>query len=253
MNKIAVLLVFFSGLMVFAQKKVTVEVAYAKEVSMDAKLTGTMWQSAKAYPLLRGKYNQRDWPKAKRKNVGSKLLNSGYVKFLWDEVNLYIGVMMEDRDVVAEGVDDQTHLYQMGDTVEVFLKPAERNFYWEIYGTPNLKKSVFFYPGRGRLFVPSSTAHPVDVEVTAEVVGTMNDYRDQDTGWSLIIAVPVKMLEKQGYPFAPGKPWTVLVARQNYSADLPLKEYSMQTPLSQTDFHLQEEYGDLILLPAPEK
>jgi len=253
MKRVCIVLALFAGLALYAGKKVTVEVAYAAEVSMDASLTGAVWQKARAYPLLLGKYNQRDWPKAKRKNIGNKLRNPGYVKFLRDEVNLYVGVMMEDGDVVAEGVEDQTHLYQMGDTIEVFLKPAERNFYWEIYGTPNLKKSVFFYPGRGRLFVPSSIDHPVDVTVASVVDGTLNDCRDQDRGWSMILAIPVKMLEKQGYPFRPGHNWTVLVARQNYSADLPLKEYSMQTPLTQVDFHLYEEYGDLVLLPSQEK
>ncbi len=250
MKKILVLLVLFAGIVVYAQKKVSVEVAYAEEVSMDASLSAACWQNAVKYPLHRGKFNMRDWPKSKRKNVGTKLLNSGYVQFLWDGKTLYVAVQMEDGDVVAEGVEDQTHLYQMGDTIEVFLKPRDRNFYWEIYGTPNLKKSVFFYPGRGRLFVPSSTAHPVDVTVTAAVDGTLNDCSDQDKGWSLIIAIPVEMLERQGYSFRPGQNWTVLVARQNFSADLPLKELSTHTPLSQIDFHLYEEYGDLILLPA---
>jgi len=249
MKKILVLLVLFACAAVYAQKKVAVEVAYAQEVSMDASLSAVCWQNAEKYPLHLGKYNMRDWPKSKRKNVGNKLRNPGYVQFLWNEKNLYIGVMMEDGDVVAEGEEDQAHLYQMGDTIEVFLKPRDKNFYWEIYGTPNLKKTVFFYPGRGRLFVPSSTAHPVDVSVTAAVDGTLNDWGDQDKGWSVIIAIPVEMLERKGYAFRPGQDWTLLVARQNYSADLPLKEYSTQTPLPQIDFHLYEEYGDLILLP----
>ena len=249
MKKILVLLVLFACVAVYAQKKVTVHVAYSEEVSMDASLSADCWQKAQKYPLHLCKYNMRDWPQSKRKNVGNKLRNPGYVQFLWNEKNLYIGVMMEDADVVAEGQEDQLHHYQMGDTIEVFLKPRDRNFYWEMYGTPHQKKTVFFYPGRARLFVPSSADHPVDISVTAAVDGTLNDWSDQDKGWSMVMAVPVEMLERKGYAFRPGQNWTVLVARQNFSADLPLKEYSTHTPLPQVDFHLYEEYGDLILLP----
>lgn len=250
MRKLLIFLLVFTVFSVHAQKKVTVKVEYAKEVSMDASLSADCWQKAVKYPLMRGKYNTPNYSKAKRKNVGTQLRNPGYVQFLWDDNNLYVAAMMEDGDVVAEGEADQTHLYRLGDTIEVFLKPKDKNYYWEIYGTPNLKKSVFFYPSRGRLFVPSCAVHPVDVTVAAEVYGTLNNYEDQDKGWSLIIAIPIEMLERKGYAFRPGQEWTVLVARQNYSADLPAKELSVHTPLSIVDFHLYEEYGDLILLPA---
>ncbi len=250
MRKFLLCLMLFVCVAVYAQKKVAVEVAYCADVSMESDLSAACWQGAKKYPLILGKYNMQHWAKAKRKNVGNKLRNPGYAQFLWNEKTFYVAVMMEDADVVAEGEEDQSHLYQKGDTIEVFLKPRDKNFYWEIYGTPNLKKSVFFYPGRGRLFVPSSTDHPVDVSVTASVYGTLNDCSDVDKGWSLIIAIPIEMLERKGYAFAPGQDWTMLVARQNFSADLPVKEYSMQTPLTQIDFHVYEEYGDLILLPA---
>ena len=98
MKKILVLLVLFACVAVYAQKKVTVHVAYSEEVSMDASLSADCWQKAQKYPLHLCKYNMRDWPQSKRKNVGNKLRNPGYVQFLWNEKNLYIGVMMEDAD-----------------------------------------------------------------------------------------------------------------------------------------------------------
>ena len=249
MKKILVLLVLFACVAVYAQNKGAVLVAYSEEVSTDASLSADCWQNAKKCPLHLCNYDMRGWPRAMRKNVGNKLRNPGYVQFLWNEKNLYIGVMMEDADVVAESDEDQDHHYRLGDVIEVFLKPRDRSFYWEMYGTPKQKKTVFFFPSRGRHFLPSVTEHPADISVTAAVDGTLNDWSDQDKGWSMVMAIPVEMLERQGYAFRPGQNWTVLVARQNYSADLPMKEHSTLPRLSQVNFHLYEEYGDLILLP----
>lgn len=246
-------LLFFLSLVAFtayAQKKVNVEVAYSATVSMDASLEAAEWKNAKEYPFHLAKFNMKNWPKAKRKNVGNKMRYPAYAKFLWNEKSLFVGVMMEDSDVVTFGEEDQTHLYNQGDCIEVFLKPVDKTYYWEIYGTPTLKKSVFFYPGRGRRIFPACEDHPVDVSVAAEVYGTLNNWHDKDKGWSVIIEIPLEMLERQGYPLKPGTDWTILVARQNFSADLPEKEYSSHTPLSQIDYHLLEDYGKLTLLPA---
>ncbi len=224
-----------------------IEAAYAENVTMNGKLEGPEWKKAGSYPLELLKSDQTNWPEAKRKNVGNTLREKGFIKLLWNREHLYVGVKMEDSDVVAEGIENQTHLYLMGDTIEVFLKPKRENYYWEIYGTPNQLKTVFFYPGRGRLFLPSVATHPPEVEVSAYVDGKLNDWQVKDRGWSVIIRIPVKMLEKFGRPFNPTEEWTIMIGRQNYSANLPLKEASTFPALSVPDFHVYEEYATLIL------
>ncbi len=47
---------------------------------------------------------------------------------------------------VAEGKEDQLHHYQMGDLVELFLKPEDYTWYWELYATPIGKKTNFWFP-----------------------------------------------------------------------------------------------------------
>jgi hypothetical protein len=179
--------------------------------------------------------------------VGNSLHEKGLVKLLWNNEYLYVGVEMEDSDIVAEGSKNQTHMYQMGDTVEVFIKPKNKNYYWEVYGTPNNLTSVFFYPGRARFFLPSCMNYPVNAKVAAKFDGTLNNWQDHDRGWSVIIAIPIKMLEKYGKTFNTEEKWTIMVGRQNYSAHLPIKELSCYPTLSEKNFHVYEQYADLIL------
>lgn len=220
---------------------------YAEDVKMDGNLGDTVWSKAPEYhfELPVNAYSKE--PESLRKSLGDTLLEKGTVKLLWNDRYLYVGAKMEDSDVVAEGKADQTHLYQTGDLVEVFLKPANETFYWEIYGAPNNRKTCFFYPGRGRLFIPSCAEYKSDVIVAASVDGTLNDWRDRDRGWSVEIAIPVETLTGLGTKFDNSSDWTILIARYNYSRYLPMKECSSAPRLSAPNNHIYEDYARLVL------
>jgi hypothetical protein len=220
---------------------------YAENVKMDGKLSDPAWIKAPEYhfELADNAYSKE--PESLRKSLGDTLRENGTAKMLWNHRYLYVGAKMEDSDVVAEGKADQTHLYQTGDLVEVFLKPANETFYWEIYGAPNNMKTCFFFPGRGRIFVPSCAEYKSDIIVSASVDGTLNDWRDRDRGWSVEIAIPVETLTRLGTKFDNASEWTILLARYNYSRYLPMKECSSAPRLSAPNNHIYEDYARLIL------
>ena len=220
---------------------------YAGKLNMDGKLSDTAWATAQEYSFELPLNSYAKEPESLRKTLGSELREKGIAKLLWNEEYLYVGAKMEDSDVVAEGKADQTHLYTMGDLVEVFLKPENETYYWEIYGAPNNRKTAFFFPGRGRLFVPSCAEYSMDVKVAAHVDGTLNNWHDRDKGWSVEIAIPVKSLTAFGAKFDNSAKWTILVSRYNYSRYLPMKELSSAPRLSALNFHLLEDYASLVL------
>ena len=66
------------------------------------------------------------------------------VKIIWDNKYIYVGAKLYDSDIVQESNEDWGHHYRTGDVMEVFLKPNGKRNYWEIYTTPNSKKTAFF-------------------------------------------------------------------------------------------------------------
>ncbi|MFA6177164.1 MAG: carbohydrate-binding family 9-like protein [Phycisphaerae bacterium] len=222
---------------------------HVENLKMDGKLSDPAWKNASEYQLELAKNVYAKSPDNIRKTLGDTLREKGSVKLLWNEKYLYVGVKMEDSDVVAEGKGDQTHLYLAGDLVEVFLKPASDTYYWEIYSAPNNMKSIFFFPSRGRIMFPFCEKYqmPVDFKVVAAVDGTLNNWHDKDKGWSVEIAIPISMLQEQGAKFDSSTEWTILVARYNYSKYLPMKETSSAPRLSVPDNHMYEDYAKLVL------
>ncbi|MDD3725739.1 MAG: carbohydrate-binding family 9-like protein [Candidatus Ratteibacteria bacterium] len=244
-------LLFFSGCALTPKKtgigtKVPVELVpviakYSERpVVVDGKCDDAVWKDAQKYKLSLSKDKVKE---------GNTLQEEGEVQMAWDENYLYVAIKFYDSDIVQEGTEDQQHLYTTGDLVEIFLKPEKSSWYWEIYGTPNEKKTSFWFPGRGRSGLPSCFEPGMkleDILIAAQLKGTLNNWKDKDDYWILEMAIPVKELTKYGDAFGTGSEWRVLIARYNYSRYLSQKELSMFPQLSVTNYHLIEEYGKLI-------
>jgi hypothetical protein len=219
----------------------------AEPIKLDGRLNEGAWANAPAYSLMRPLKANFGLPESMQRTVGENLREKCTVKLLWDDNNLYVGAEAEDSDVMNEGKEDQTHLYRTGDLIEVFLKPADENYYWEIYGSANSKKTWFAFPSRGR-GTPSVLAYlPEDLKVSCAVDGTLNNWRDKDKGWTVEIMIPIKELTAKGIKFDNSANWTVLIARYNYSRFLPAAELSSFPLLSNPNFHIYEEYAKLVL------
>ncbi len=206
------------------------------KVKIDGLLNEVQWQRVPEYNLSLSKDKQDE---------GMIFSDKGQVKFICDENYLYVGIIFDDGDIVAEGKTDNEHHYKMGDVCEIFLK-SPAGYYWEIYVTPNGNKSFFFIPGRGRLGVPSCfDGFPNNMVFASDILGTLNNFTDNDEKWVCEIAIPrefdMRYLGLENVRLDSG--WKILIARYNYSVHLGNRELSMFPQLSKTDFHLYEEYG----------
>ena len=209
----------------------------AQKTSMPVKIDGILddeiWKSAPIHTAAFDKRRQ-DAPQ-----------EPGTVQFAWDDKNLYMAVKFVDTDIVAEGEEDQLHHYKMGDLAELFLKPENSTWYWELYVTPHGRKTSFWFPGRGRFGLESGFQYKMELQVGARIEGTLNDWRDKDSYWTGEMAVPVSELTKYGDSFGPGSDWRVFLGRYNLSRYLSRQELSMFPSLRWTDYHLHEDYGVL--------
>jgi hypothetical protein len=218
----------------------------AEPIKIDGKMNEKAWAAAPAYDLVLPLKSFSTLPESQQKHLGSKLQEKGSVKVLWDENYIYVAAEFEDSDVMNEGKEDQSHFYSTGDLIEVFLKPAGENYYWEIYGTPNNKKTWYFFPSRGRIVFPACASYlPKDLSVATSVDGTLNNWRDKDKGCIIELAIPIKELTAYGAKLDNSANWTVMFGRYNYSAYLNKIELTAYPLLSNVNFHICEEYAKL--------
>lgn len=167
-------------------------------------------------------------------------VESGSVCFAWNEEGFYVAAELEDSVLVSENRTDEQLHYEFGDLLELFMKPAADTYYWEMYATPFGNKSTLFFPReREGMEVEDflDTHHFHGLEVSAKKTGT---------GWNAQMWVPSEQLQALGGAWGPGSNWRVFCGRYNYgNTELKDPELSMVPSLSETNYHLTDEYAVL--------
>ena len=216
-------------------------------IELDGRLDEPQWKTAPEYSFIRA------IKQLEKKEPGLKngIVEPGKVRLLWDDRYLYIGFEFTDMDIVAESDKDQEFHFRSGDTVEIFLKPLNRTWYWECYVTPKGCKTSFFYPGRGRLGLPGCTsARPAlpGMKAAASVKGTLNYPWDKDVKWTAEAAIPLSELSIRGEDLQPGAAWLIFFGRYNYGRYLSRPENSSFPQQIPVAYHDHEDYGSLKMI-----
>ncbi len=225
-----------------ASRPVMTAIYTSQPVKIDGILNDPVWRKAPSYALCLA-------DDAAHPDGTTTPIEKGEARLAWDEKNLYVAIRYEDSDIVAENDKDQAEHYLTGDLGEVFLKPEANTWYWELYVTPHSHKSTFWFPGRGRMGLPSNFNYKMELHVAGKCYGTLNKWEDRDQEWTGEMAIPIKELTRHGDSFGPGSKWTILVARYNYSRYLPTKgpELTMTPKLPETSYHYPAGYAKLEL------
>ncbi len=220
-------------------------------VVMDGKLSDPMWQKTPVYEL---RHSRTMWDKSHpeiQKFFAKGVVESGKVRLLWDKDYLYVGFEFTDSDVISEAQVDQQHHYLKGDVAEVFLKPVNQTWYWELYVNPTGNKTAFFFPGRGLLGLPSGFPEKIplkNMKTAASYEGTLNNSWDRDTKWTAEMAIPIAEVGLIGEKLTPEIPWLIFFGRYNYSRYLPVKENASYPEQENCNYHALEDYGLLKLV-----
>ena len=211
-----------------------VKAGFVKDITVKNAMNHPAWKKIPAYSFRGSMQVESD--------LHAKPAEGAVVQYLYSKEYFFIRAEFVDSDILSTGKENQTHLYLMGDLLEVFIKPLKDHYYWEVYGTPQKLFTRFYFPSRGRLL--NSCFGPTDVVIPVETKlhGTFNKFDDRDKGWDVVICVPRKELEKHGIKFEKGSIWTVFAARYNYSRYLKALEHSSY-PQINGNYHNTEHYA----------
>ena len=214
-------------------------------IKLDGKLTEKVWKTVPAFEL---RYNDKTagLPPKEAARVRKDKFEGARARVVYDDKYLYVGVELDDEDVLDFVKEDQYHCFRNSDTFELFLSPVNGHHYWEIYSTPNANKTSFFYPAGGMMKMEevlkfSSIMNGLDV--ASQIQGTLNNAQDKDKGWTTELRISLKELAGKGIPFAPGQPWRILFARYNHSHFLYQYQGSFYPALPTADYHARSYYA----------
>ncbi|MBS5531336.1 sugar-binding protein [Victivallis vadensis] len=221
---------------------------YAEEGEID--FDSAIWKAAPVHMLTPRNFSAFTREFHIRSGMTERVLESGSVRLLWNEKALYVRCDAEDSDLADESEADQTALFAVADTIEVFLHQRSDFGYYEIFGSVGGRKTSYYFPGRGRLSMPGNNhCRLPELQVNSRLCGTLNRWQDRDSGFSILIRIPAETL---GAKWGDENAWSILVARWNYSRYLPACEISVTGNFPSSNPHVYEEYAELVFCKPAE-
>lgn len=181
---------------------------------------------AKGSITIDGSVNERSWDRTEARSFDffyDEQIPDGKQKtdlrMLWDDENLYLLYECEDKFLNSSEMQRDGPTY-LDDCAEIFLIPVpdslDTHFGIEINLLKTVSDFIYFnnyYKGEDKIL------RSFDPEIEIELVfnGTLNDNSDEDSGWVMEIAVPLRIFEELQnlFPVQKGSRWAFQAARQD--------------------------------------
>jgi hypothetical protein len=163
----------------------------------------------------------------------------------WDIKYLYFAAEMQDADLYGDLKKRNDRTWN-NDVIELFLKPTEKKLhYYELQVTPANTQLELFFPSRGsggyERFAPITR---LGMETAVKLDGTLNDWRDNDKGWTVEGRIPWKAFDATVARPRAGETWRFAACRYDWSKDFESPELS-STANVRSGFHSYEDYAAL--------
>ena len=165
-------------------------------------------------------------------------------KLLWDDQYLYFYAEMEDADLYADVTEKDGDTWN-NDVFEIFLKPsAVKTPYYEFHVTAANTHFDMYLPHKGGAWLINRMRRDREFSMESKVSrrGTLNQWMDQDNGWTVEGRIPWEDFSTTGGGPKPGDEWRFALCRYDYSVGTAQPELSSIAPYKKLDFHRTEDF-----------
>lgn len=170
-------------------------------------------------------------------------------RLMWDDEYLYFHAEMQDADLYADIRETNGNLWE-NDVFELFFRPSDSALaYYEFQVNPLNARLHLFFPARGagslRRARSSGDDRAFGMLTAVALRGTLNNWRDEDGGWSVEGRIPWKDFARTGGAPKAGDTWRFALCRYDYSKHFESPDLTSCAPLTTGSFHRYEDYARL--------
>lgn len=168
----------------------------------------------------------------------------GQVRTGWRGDALLIFAELADRDIFTNATDTNQNMWELGDTFEIFLQPANWLGYVEFQVAPNNLHLQKRFPDA--VAVEDLRLHGIDkYRLDGKAFHSRTWVHTNGNCWSVYAEIPAGTL---GGPVRSlrGRRWRFSFSRYDYTRTRKEPVISSTSPHAKADFHRQQEWGELI-------
>lgn len=165
----------------------------------------------------------------------------------WRENSLLILAELEDADIFTRATAHNQRMWELGDTLEIFLQLVDSPAYVEFHVTPNNLRLQLRFPDPAAQR-RAQAANSLDELILPD--GTFRSHtwtQPENSRWFVFAEIPARSVCGAPTPL-PGCSWRFSFSRYDYRRDRPEPVISSSSPHAQPNFHRREEWGVLIFV-----
>ena len=168
----------------------------------------------------------------------------GTVRVGWRDESLLVFAELEDADIITRATQPNERLWELGDVLEIFLRPDGQQAYSELQVAPNNQRLQLRYAGAEALASARNGNSLADALVPNLAFQSRTWVRPETRSWQALVEIPAASIRDDSGPL-PGSQWRFSFCRYDYTRGRSEPVISSTSALSQPDFHRQAEWGAL--------
>ena len=169
----------------------------------------------------------------------------GHVRTGWRNDSLLLFAELTDRDIFNTATGINQRMWELGDTFEVFLRPAGQTAYVEFHVTPNNQRLQLRISNTKALRRARATNVFDEFLLAGDLFHSMTWVQPENQKWFVYVAIPTKAVCSQATLHA-GSRWNFSFSRYDHTRSGGEPVVSSTSPHIVADFHRQQEWGELI-------
>jgi hypothetical protein len=170
---------------------------------------------------------------------------AGEVLTGWNNETLFVLAELTTSKPYSKATANHQHLWKMGDTFEIFLRPAQQESYFEFHISPQNYRLQFCFPGTGVIELIRTKSKTLDDYLVREPLFKSTTWIEPASHrWSVLAEIPAPALLEKPAPL-PGSEWLFSFSRYDYIRGGGKPVLSSTSAHRGPKFHCQEEWGRL--------
>ena len=199
----------------------------AGPITIDGRISEPSWAAAATV----GDFQFPWWKAGEKEQTAARLL--------WDDVNLYISFVADDKHISAIHKERDAPVSQ-DDCVEAFIMPDTTHIRHYYNFEVNVLGTIL---DRFQLSDPTGS-YTADLSAATQIDGTLNDETDEDHGFVTEFAIPFTSFvdTAPNLPPKPGDTWRLNLYRIGGKVNAQYSQWS-NTGTPQPKYHVPERFG----------
>jgi hypothetical protein len=168
----------------------------------------------------------------------------GQVRVGWRLDELLVFAELTDRDIFSHATGDNQRMWELGDTFEMFLRPAGQTDYFEFHVTPTNHRLQLRITNYENLLRAQTAEELGAFLLRGNVFQSQTWVQPDKQKWFVLAAIPAHTVCGQAR-LIPGSRWHFSFSRYDYTRGNPKPVISSTSPHRVANFHRQHEWGEL--------